>query len=289
MSGKYVQRLLNPADSLNVLLEIPVRCNDLLKNVLGPTARDAGGVVQNYEHVPAADRVTYFDLRVDNFPSLHLNLVTESQQASATFKSGTFFKTAKSLRPCHYLPYRKNGTTRMKLAPPPGYAGDEISFFATATIDGCSVYVEGPPATPKVSHLNAAHVSPTPTAPETDVAKQARITNKVADMDARMNLIKKGPATVVERPNYVEDFAPGQAAAKQRFATSKGIPVAQVLSYEPFGAVVGVRSGGNWKFYLQKNGAFSYRMTPTAKQQSAYMVLSASEFWPNNTGGFRVL
>jgi len=289
MSEGYVKRLLKPNDTRNVLLDMPVRTNDFFKNRLTGTSRTSGGITQNYEHVQANDRISYFDLRVDNFPSRHLNLHVETVQTSANYKSGIIFKTWKNLRPCYYLPYRTNGTTRMKLTPPAGYAGDDILFFATATIDGCSVYVEGPAGTPKVSHVNAQRISPAPATgvAETDLVKQARIANKIADMDQRMNVIKKGLATVIERPDYIEDYGPGKTAARQQFANNLGIPLAQVLTYQPFGAVVGVCNGGNWTFYLQKNGAFDYKMTPTAATKSAYSVLSATEFWPNNVGGFR--
>lgn len=291
MSEGYVKRLLDPADTVNVLMEMPIVTNDHFKNRLTATSRTSGVVVQNYEHVLPGDRVSYFDLRVDNMTSKHLDLHVESVSTSANYKSGLIFKTWKNLRPCYYLPYRKQGTTRMKLSPPPGYAGDEVLFFSTATIDGCSVYVEGPAATPKVSHLNALQIAPPPSPkapPETDLAKQGRIAAKIQDMDARMNIIKKGPATVIERPDYIEDFAPGKTAAKQQFANSKHIPLTQVTDYQPFGAVVGVFSNGGWKFFVQKNGRFQYRPTPVAPEVAEFQVLSATEFWPSNVGGFRI-
>jgi hypothetical protein len=287
LSEGYVKRLLNPADTLNVLQEMPIRTNDFFKNRLTAKSRTAHGATENFEHVAPGDRISYFDLRVDAMPSRHLNLHVETVQTSATYKTGSIFKKWKNLRPCYYLPYRRNGTTRMKLSPPAGYAGDDILFFATATVDGCSVYVEGPQGTPKVTHANAQKIAPAPTVAETDPAKQLRIQTKIADMDRRMNIIKKGVTTVVERPDYIADYAPGQTAMKQQFATRMGIPLNQVVSYQPFGAVVGVCSGGNWTFYLQKNGQFDYKPTPTSADKSAYMVLSVSEFWPTNTGGFR--
>jgi hypothetical protein len=290
VSQGYVKRILNPTDTLGVLQTMPIRCNDFFKNRLTPTSRTVGINTQNYEHVANASRVTYFDLRVDAIPSRHLNLHTETVQTSAAFKSGIVFKSWKDLRPCYYLPYRRNGTTRMKLNEPAGYAGDPINFFATATIDGCSVYVEGPAGSPKVAHTNASNVAPAPAmgVVESDLQKAARIGLKIQNMDVRMNIIKKGVSTVVERPDYIEDYGPGQTAMRQQFANSKGIPLAQVTSYQPFGAVIGIRSGGNWTFYLQKNGTFDYRPAPMGALVSAYMVLSATEFWPNNPGGFRV-
>lgn len=287
MSEGYVKKLLNPADTLNVLRELPISSGDFFKDRLVAKSRTVGLATQNYEHVAAENKVSYFDLRVDSIPSKNLKLHVETQQVSTVHKSGILSRW-KTLRPCYYLPYRKNGTTRIKLAPPAGYTGDDILFFATATIDGCSVYVEGPATSPKVSHLNAAKVSPPPKGAETEIAKHGRIQNKIADMDSRMNIIKRGAATVVERPDYISDYAAGQTAMKQQFATSKGIPLAQVSDYQPFGAVIGICSAGNWTFYLQKSGRFEYKMTPTSPSLGALMVLSATEFWPTNVGGFRV-
>ena len=286
MSEGYVKRLLKPSDTLNVLREMPIWSGDLLRGRLKAAHRTgAGGVAQAYHHVEANDRVSYFDLRVESNPNRFLKLVIENQQVSTQFQSG---KSAKKLRPCFYLPFKMKGTTRMKLAPPAGYTGDEIKFFGTATIDGCSVYVEGPQTSPKVSHNNASDVAPYPNRPETDAEKQQRVTAKIQAMDARMAVIKKGPSTVVERPNYMEDYAPGRSAAMLQFANSRNIPIGQVISYEPFGAIIGISSGGNWTFYVQKSGTFTYKMTPTGKDMSAYFVLSANEFWPTNTGGFRI-
>jgi len=291
MSQGYVKRLLSADDTLNVLRELPIRAGAHLGARLDGKTRNTPAGVQNYEHVPAADRVSYFDLRVELQPSRQLMLHIETVQTSTRYKSGLVFKTWKSLYPCYYLPWRRNGTTRMKLSPPEGYNGDAIKFFATAAIDGCSVYVEGPAATPKVSHLNASNIAPAPAmgVAETDLAKQARIDLKIANMDARMALIRKGETRVVERQHYIEDFQPGRVAAVRTIARLMNIPSAQVRDYQPFGTVVGVVKAGTWVFYLQKCAAFEYRLTSTSPWRAGVRVLSAAEFWPTNTGGgFRV-
>lgn len=305
MSEGNVKKILDPAEMLNLLQHKPLMTRDLgkvanplaanrhTKDLLSAKAKNYAGAmgpaVLNYEHVAAADRVSYFDLLVEATPSPHLVLHLEEAQTSTQLMRGVISKSGKTLRPLFYLPYRQKGTTRMKLEPPPGYAGDEVKFFTTATIDGCSVYIEGPAAAPKVSHLNASHVAPIPAGGETEANKLLRIQQKSADMDARHHVIQKSQARVVERKDYIADTAVGQAQMRQLFANSKHLPAALVTDYQPFGAVVGLKSGANWTFYLQKCGRFSYRTQAGGPLLGALMVLEARECWPGGGGVFRTV
>lgn len=300
MSKGYVDKILDPAKALNLLQHKPLVTRDLgktahplaanryTKDLLSAKAKiyagAAGPAMLNYEHVAAADRVSYFDLDVEPTPSPHLVLHLEETQVSTTIIRK---KGGKVLRPIFYLPYRQSGTTRMKLDSPPG--GDEVRFFATATIDGCSVYIEGPPATPKISHLNASHIAVMPQGGETEANKLLRVQHKSGDMDARLNVIKKGPARVVERKDYIADTALGQTQMRQLFADRNHLPHANVFEYQPFGAVVGLKSGGSWTFYLQKCGRFAYHKKPGGPSFSAFMVIEARECWPGGGGVFRTL
>ncbi len=291
MSGGLVKTLMDPGQTLAALRAAPLSTGDFLKNRLAPKERrDVGNnLLLAYEHVPPADRICFFDISVTPGTNGELHqLHIEPQVQSATLQSGKIFKTAKRLKPIFYLPYRKNGTTRMKLAQPPGWGGGEVKFFATATIDGCSVYIEGPATSPKVTHANANSVQPT-LATDTFVQKTAKINAKILDMDTRLGHVKKGPAVVVERPNYMVEDPLLVQVAKQQFAAWKNIPVAQVTAYSPFGAVVGVKSGGSWTFYMQKNGAFDHVPPGGGVADRSYMVLDAIEVFPNGAGMVRLL
>ena len=290
MAGGLVELLMDPASTLGTLQQVPLATGDFQKNKLVPKERrDAmNNLLLAYEHVPAADRICYFDVRAMPGTGELREFVIEPQARSAQFKSGLIFKTAKTLRPIFYLPYRKNGTTRMKLEQPPGWGGPEVTFFATATIDGCSVYIEGPTAAPKVTHANAAAVQPTLPA-DTYAQKQPKIQAKIQAMDTRLQNLKKAPAAVVERPDYMVEDPVQVQAAKQQFANWKAVPVAQVKAYSPFGAVVGVKGGGNWTFYLQKSGAFDYTAVGGGPGLRSYMVLDAREVFPNGGGIVRIL
>jgi len=300
MSAGYVTKILDPTETLNVLRQMPLVTGDLgktqhpieanrySKDLLSAKVT-AGAAPVAYEHVAKADRINFFDLLVDERPSKHLKLHLEASRISTEIMRGFRNRAGKTLRPIFYLPYLKNRTTRMKLEEPAGAGGGgEVQFFATATIDGCSVYIEGPAATPKVSHLNAAAVAP-PVAGETEAHKLGRIQQKSNTMDQRIGFIKKGPATVVERTNYIEDTAAGQATMRNLFAHRHHLPAGQVTKYDPFGAVVGVKSGGAWTFYLQKCGNFEFRRKPGSPVETAFMVIEARECWPNGGGAFRTL
>ena len=98
-----------------------------------------------------------------------------------------------------------------------------------------------------------------------------------------------GTATVVERKDYIADTATGRTQMMQLFANRKHVPPANVSDYQPFGAVVGLKSGGSWTFYLQKCGVFSYRTQAQGPLLDAMMVIDARECWPGGAGVFRMI
>lgn len=287
MSGGVVRKLLDPTQTLRTLRKHPLATGDHLKSVLAAKQKldIHNNLLLAYEHVPQAQRICWFDIRPDVGETYRLYV--EPQVVSTQFLTGRVKPHAKTLRPIFYLPYRKNGTTRMKLEEPPAWTGGPVSFFSTAMIDGCSVYVEGPATSPKVTHANAMSVQPTAST-DTYPQKQIKIAAKINVMDARVQHIKKGPASVVERPAYMIEDPVQVQAVKQRFATARGIAVGDVIDYAPFGAVVGVKSGAAWTFYLQKNGTFDYDEVGT-RGKTGYMVLDVCEIFPNGGALVRLM
>ena len=287
MSGGVVRKLLDPTQTLRTLRKHPLATGDHLKSVLAAKQKldIHNNLLLAYEHVPQAQRICWFDIRPDVGETYRLWV--EPQVVSTQFLTGRVKPHAKTLRPIFYLPYRKNGTTRIKLEEPPGWMGGPVSFFTTAMIDGCSVYVEGPATSPKVTHANAMSVQPT-LSTDTYPQKQVKIAAKINVMDNRLQHIKKGTAHVVERPAYMIEDPLQVQAVKQRFATARGIAVGDVTDYEPFGAVVGVKSGAAWTFYLQKNGSFYYDEVGT-RGKTGYMVLDVCEIYPNGGALVRLM
>lgn len=287
MSEGYVKKLLDPTKRRAVLRTMPINTDDLRKNVLQnkQIVSPLGGNF-DYLHVDKADRISYFDLRPEDWPSAHLKLFIEDNITSTQFFSG---RNAKTLRPLFYLPYQRNNIARMKLSEPGTYAGPAVRFFTTAMIDGCSVYIEGPRDTPKVSHANAQNVQPTATT-DTWVAKQIKIQAKITAMDTRYGHLHKAGAAVIERPDYIVDDPVELVRVKQAFAAAHGVPANRVTSYQPFGAVLGFKDGTDWSFWLQKNGNFNYRRRTTDPHDTVkYWVIDAREVWPNGGGHFRLI
>lgn len=286
MSGGYVKRLLNSRTRLEVLQAMPIKTGDLRRGVLAD--KRSADAALDYKHVPKASRISYFDLRVEALPSPFLQLFTENQVTSTQFTSGRNFKT---LRPLFYLPFLLNNTTRMKLSEPDDYEGPPVRFFTTAMIDGCSVYIEGPPETPKVTHSNAKAVQPTRTT-DTWLQKQAKIAAKTQAMDARQTHIQKRVTTVVERNNYIDDDPLLVQQLKARFALTKGVPASHVIEYQPFGSVLGFKDDTTWSFWLQKCGRFEWkqRATDTLRQYKiTNWVIETREVWPDGGGVFRLI
>lgn len=287
MSDGYVKKLLDPAKRRAVLRALPILTGDLRKNVLqAKQVATALGGNFDYLHVAKADRISYFDIRPEDWPSDHLKLFIEDNLVSTQFQSG---RNAKTLRPLFYLPYQRNNTARMKLEEPATYNGPGVRFFTTAMIDGCSVYIEGPGDTPKVTHANAQAVQPTALT-DNWVTKQNKIQAKILHMDAHYAHLRKAAAAVVERPDYIADDPAELLRVKTAFANAHGVPVNRVTSYQPFGAVLGFRDGNSWSFWLQKNGTFNYRKRTTDPHDSVkYWVIEAREVWPNGGGHFRLI
>lgn len=287
MSDGYVKKLLDPTKRRAVLRTLPIMTGDLRKNVLQAkqVALPLGGNF-DYLHVARPDRIAYFDIRPEDWPSDHLKLFVEDTLVSTQFQSG---RNAKTLRPLFYLPYQRNNTARMKLAEPGTYNGPAVRFFTTAMIDGCSVYIEGPGDAPKVTHANAQSVQPT-SVHDNWVTKQNKIQAKINHMDTNYAHLHKAGAAVVERPNYIADDPAELLQVKTAFANAHGVPVNRVTDYQPFGAVLGFKDGNNWSFWLQKNGTFNYRKRTTDPRLTVkYWVIEAREVWPNGGGHFRLI
>lgn len=298
MAEGIVKRILDPKHTLAILGKYPLNCGDsasdklTAKQVVDGTGtpildQSSSGKQRDFLHMAKADRVSYFDLRPQRHEGVlsYVGLHLEHQQASAEVKSG---KKAKTLRPIFYLPYKQNSITRMKLSPPPGYTGSEVKFFATAAINACSVYVEGPGATPKVTHANAQEHEPIGGG-DSWAEKIRKTQAKSADMDSRYAKVSKQQSTLVERSDYIVSGDTALQNARSRFAAMVGVPVDNVYAdtYNPLGAVIGVKQAdGTWQFYVQKNVCFGYKPSKGG-YTSAYKVMEVKKLWPGGTGSFR--
>jgi hypothetical protein len=289
MSGGYVKSLMD--DPLTLLRETPIATGDFLKAQLEPKSQNT----LDYYHVPPEKRVSWFDVSKDlgdyrTEPKLVLHVETNRRSTEEDLQRGRVFRRGKALEPLFYLPFVLNELTRMKLEAP---KGAKVNFFTTAMIDGCSVYVEGPATSPKVTHANAQAVETTSTGDDWGT-KQIKIGKKTKHMTDQFALIKKGAAAVVERPNYIVEDPTQLLLVVQDFKRKRGLADDVEVQYAPFGAVVGFRNKfGNWTFYVQKNGVFSFdgpsQSGTRMVQYICNRVLSLDELWPNGNGNFKLI
>lgn len=111
----------------------------------------------NYHSVNKSDRVAFMDIKqglppdVQGLQELGLPNNDLSQSHIATCYEAD--NPDSSRIPVFWLPYRHQSTFRITLLPPEKQPLP--NFFLTAALDGCSIYVEGPPDKPTVYHINA--------------------------------------------------------------------------------------------------------------------------------------
>ena len=134
-----------------------------------------------------------------------------------------------------------------------GYADDDVKYFFTATITGCSIFIKGTPQSPTIYHAGGQ-------TGQNDPVKAARFWRRL------MTTHSGGGAIVgeVNKTDYVSERNLGTVASpatqhSQAFETwlktagnvSSSLEVDWVF---PWGCVMGVRdNAGDWAFYLQEN------------------------------------
>ena len=115
-------------------------------NVRPPTEDD-------YHYVLKQKRVTYMTASTGSDANAPLISPRQGDNVLATISNAPGIDGI----PIYYLPYQTNEHHRITLVPPAGIPTPPGApkLFLTDPVDGCSVYVEGTPDAPTVSHLNA--------------------------------------------------------------------------------------------------------------------------------------
>lgn len=208
--------------------------------------------------------------------------------------------------PLYHLPYNNDENFRITLVDRQGVGN--VDFFVTELVDGCSVYVEGTPQAPTVYHLNAISTKAMPSiwAPWTlTTAGLATATwaLKHRTMDARFNTDKQKPKTVrnavaglraATKVENVDYMIPADAMASTearlgefqgRFLSPLAIAGQSVDSMRFIssqGSVFGARTGGSWKFYIQKRVLVQYfHAGSPAALGLQWVILAVQQFWPS--------
>lgn len=152
----------------------------------------------------------------------------------------------------YFLPWLNNNIISLTIPQMPQFGGGPRYFF-TAAISGCSIFIKGTEQSPTIYHAGGTTGRPKPKAG----AKFWR------DMMQTHNATMGPNVAEVNKTMYVtdkKDKAEGTANSRKFREWLKGNVGGQFLIEDvaPTGCVMGVRTGGLWKFYLQENATITY-------------------------------
>jgi hypothetical protein len=266
--------LVQPAVDLKPIVVPPPPMSAAPSTTRAPTEDD-------YDIIVKAGRVKYLTV------STHADFRATAQSPALGDNASAAIASAVTpgVIPVFWLPYDLNHHRRLTLVPPAGLPAPPGNprLFLTDMIDGCSIYVEGTPDAPTVSHLNANKVLPvgiTTLPPVTDqslAAQQVRVQAwnlKWANMDNRYQnnpkprrVANADPALIAgrklesrhymfatenDRLNYSGQIGTLQAANVVP-ANLMGQSVDEIEALFTQGTVFGVLDSANrWHFYVQR-------------------------------------
>ncbi|EPX62046.1 hypothetical protein D187_009949 [Cystobacter fuscus DSM 2262] len=227
--------------------------------------------------------------------------------------------------PIYWLPWKANQIIRTTLTPSKKHhlpllataAFQEPHVFVTATVNGCSVFVEGSETEPTVYHANAGGTGGSIETPHGLIAKVSRMETVYKAFSH--HAVKKTPGPTgrsLSAGRYMSEQVGGVSRAQDdaRIAKQLGVnrnlaPITVInekgksrvrhigdFKTITFGTVFGVRDPrtGAWTFYVQhrvrathwkKVLRFGRSSNPNTWQQfDTWTDLTVQEFWPRGSG-----
>lgn len=216
-------------------------------------------------HSTRIDRVAEKDMQ--NQKVAYIDLAREARGHTTKVEgAGTLFASASyTANPAHvpvyFLPWESAGAVVRLRIPQAGTRAAHLQdpdLFFTAAINGCSVFVEGPANAPEVYHCGGATATPSPN----DGAAFWRSLLQQSSFAPAMG------GGEVNKTDYITEqgvtagplnHGTTQAAlAYENWLNANHSQSLRIQEVRPWGCVMGVRTGGNWTFYLQKNATVSY-------------------------------
>ena len=177
-------------------------------------------------------------------------------------------------QPIYYLPWDPGSIIRLSI-PPKGTLRTDPDIFFTATINGCSVFIQGDPDKPTVYHAGGD----TGQSDHNEAAKfwrdalrkhiaksaSARARGVIAAEVNKTDYIKTpgtaGNATTARAQEY-ENWLKAKLDKAGKFT---------ITMVNPWGCVMGIRTGADWAFYLQENATvICHHVTKTGVEQRYY-------------------
>jgi|GEM_PF-1583975 len=200
--------------------------------------------------------------------------------------------------PVYFLPWDQGGAIVQLTIPRVGEISRESNvydpdIFFTAAINGCSIFVQGSPERPTIYHAGGdtgrgKHLS-------ASAGFWREMLINFADTTKGKIVTEVNKMDYIKNPNAQGDGGPTtqHALDYKRFLESAHKNVLKVESVFPWGCVMGIRTDGRWRFFLQENATVQY-MTFTkkhwfSKKQYGQVTLLARpmavrEIYPNSTG-----
>jgi hypothetical protein len=159
--------------------------------------------------------------------------------------------------PCYFLPWDESGAIVKLRIPARGTHAPDPGIFFTAAINGCSVFIQGDPDGPTVYHAGGS----TNRSDKNDAARFWRVAlrNHIRSSEtaqARGQIQGEVNKThYVTTPGTQRDSSTPTAETYEKLLKEKLDKRGsfEVREVSPWGCVFGIRTGDNWKFYLQEN------------------------------------
>jgi hypothetical protein len=165
--------------------------------------------------------------------------------------------------PVYFLPWEAQGGVIRITIPPPA-AGDPDIFF-TAAINGCSVFFQGTAQNPTIYHagfMGTTRTDPNASAKfwrDTVRANAKNNTPLLGEVNKTHYIATPGLTTPPPYPGAAAGNTTLNAKAYSDWLNNKYSKSLTIRDVMPWGCVMGIRTGANWKFYLQENATVVWR------------------------------
>lgn len=239
-------------------------------SAIGPSSGNAVGSIK-YSRVMRNKKVGYIEM----YDDMRSAIEDRNMEGVGATRMRADFEDFGEAQPMYFLPWDEGGAIVKLRIPAEGELGVDPNIFFTAAINGCSVFVQGDPASPTVYHAGGN----TGRSTHNDAARfwrHALGKHIASSRTAKARGIIKGE---VNKTHYIK--TPGtignsttptaehyEKELQDRLNQRGSFTVTMV---NPWGCVFGVREAGTWKFYLQENATVvCHHVTPTGVRQISY-------------------
>lgn len=179
------------------------------------------------------------------------------QEGIDAMRFDSSYDSASNWTPIYFLPWDPSSAIVRLHIPPKGTTDPDPDIFFTATINGCSVFIQGSSDSPTIYHAGG-------NTGQSDHNEAARFWRHALAKHIAGNAAARGRGTIaaeVNKTDYVK--TPGtvgnsttiraqmyEDALKTKLDKTGKFTVTMV---NPWGCVMGIRTGTHWAFYLQEN------------------------------------